>query len=278
MESVVVRRVPANGIQINVALAGDGPAVLLLHGFPHTWQVWSEIVPELARTHRVVAPDLRGLGDTTRAEHGYDATTLAADALALLDALGVSAVDVVGFDLSAPSAFLLALHQPQRVHRLVLIEALLGRLPGAERFLADGPPWWFGFHSVPGLAERVLTGHEAEYVDFFLRAGTVDGRGVTPAARAAFVAAYTGEESLRCAFAHYRALPAGAAQLADAVAGARLTVPTMAVGARPVGDALFRQLGPITDDLVGHVIDDCGHIVPQDRPGELLALLGPFLR
>ena len=277
MDPLTVRRVPANGIEINVALAGEGPAVLLLHGFPHTWQVWSESVPELARTHRVIAPDLRGLGDTTRAEDGYEVTTLAADASALLDALDVSAVDVVGFDLSGPTAFLLALHQPQRVRRLVVMEALLGRLPGAERFLAGGPPWWFGFHSVPGLAERVLTGHEAEYVDFFLRIGTFDGRGVTPAARAAFVAAYTGEESLRCAFAHYRALPAGAVQLADAVAGARLTVPTMAIGARPVGDTLFRQVGPIADDLVGHVIERCGHIIPQDRPRELLALLGPFL-
>ena len=277
MDPLVVRSVAANGIEINVALAGTGPAVLLLHGFPHTWQVWSEVVPELARTHRVIAPDLRGLGGTTRAHDGYDVATVADDALALLDALGEPAADVVGLDLGAPPAFLLALRHPQRVRRLVVMESLLGRLPGAERFLAAGPPWWFGFHAVPGLAERVLAGHEAEYVDFFLRTGTVGERGVSPAAREAFVRAYTGVDALRCAFAHYRALPAGAAQIADAVAATRLTVPTLAIGARPVGDTLFRQLSPITDDLAGHVIDECGHIVPLDRPRELLALLGSFL-
>lgn len=169
MTTPVVRRVDANGIQINVALAGTGPAVLLLHGFPHTWQVGSEVIPELARTHRVIAPDLRGLGGTTRADDGYDVTTLTADAVALLDALDEPAGDVVGLDLGVAPAFLLALRHPQRVRRLVVMEALLGRLPGAENFLANGPPWWFGFHAVPGLAERVLTGHEAEYIDFFLR-------------------------------------------------------------------------------------------------------------
>jgi pimeloyl-ACP methyl ester carboxylesterase len=278
VDPLVVRSVAANGIEVIVALAGTGPAVLLLHGFPHTWRVWSEVVPELARTHRVIAPDLRGLGGTTRARDGYDVATVATDALALLDALGEPVADVVGLDLGAPPAFLLALRHPQRVRRLVVMESLLGRLPGAERFLAAGPPWWFGFHAVPGLAERVLAGHEAEYVDFFLRAGTVAERGVSPAVRDAFVRAYTGEESLRCAFAHYRALPTSAAQIADAVAAARLTMPAMAIGARPVGDTLFHQLRPFADDLAGHLLDECGHIVPQDRPRELLALLDPFLR
>ncbi|PWW52282.1 alpha/beta fold hydrolase [Actinokineospora spheciospongiae] len=262
-----------NGIEVNATVTGSGPAVLLLHGFPHTARVWSEVIPHLARDHRVIAPDLRGLGATTRAPGGYDGGTLAADAEALLDALGEPDAAVVGIDAGAPPAFLLAARRPHRVRGLVLVESLLGTLPGAEDFLAGGPPWWFGFHAVPDLAETVLIGHEADYLDWFLTAGT-RGRGVPRAIRDEFVDAHTGRESLRCAFEHYRAMPTTARQIATA---GRLTVPTLAVGAHPVGDALERQLRPITDDLTAHVIPDCGHIVPLDRPDVLGPLLADFL-
>lgn len=217
-------------------------------------------------------------GASSRAASGYDAGTLAEDAAALLTTLGVSSAAVVGIDAGTAPAFLLALRRPPGlVRRLVVMESVLGRLPGAEDFLADGPPWWFGYHSAaPGLAETVLEGHEAAYVDWFLRAGTL-GEEVRPALRDAFVRAYTGRQALSCAFSYYRALPESAVQIEQAVATARLTVPTMALGARPVGAALERQLRPVTDDLTGHVIEDCGHIIPLHRPHALLALLHPFL-
>ncbi|HEX6347137.1 alpha/beta hydrolase [Umezawaea sp.] len=273
MTDISVTEVAANGIEITVATAGAGPAILLLHGFPHTWRVWEDVIPALADGRRVIAPDLRGLGGTTRATNGYDADTLAQDAAALLDALGEKTATVVGIDAGAPPAFLLAVRHPERVDRLVLMESLLGGLPGAEAFT---PPWWFGFHQVPGLAEQVLTGHEAEYLGFFLTAGT-QGRGVPPDIEAAFVDAYTGRESLRCAFEHYRAMPTTAEQIRDAVEHGRLTTPTLTIGAHPVGAALERQLRPVADDLTGHVIADCGHIIPLDRPDALLPLLADFL-
>lgn len=266
--------VRANGIDVNVAVAGAGPAVLLLHGFPQTWRLWSEVIPQLAPRHRVIAPDLRGLGASTRAADGYDAGTLAADAEALLDALGEQTAAVVGIDAGTPPAFLLAMRRPERIRRLVVMESLLGTLPGAEDFLAGGAPWWFGFHSVPGLAETVLAGHEAEYVDWFLTTGT---RGIPGEIRDEFVAAYAGSEALRCAFSIYREMPTSARQIREAVAAARLTVPTMAIGAHPVGSALERQLRPIADDLVAHLVEDCGHIIPLDRPQALASLLIPFL-
>lgn len=271
-----LRRVPVRGIELNVALAGSGPAVLLLHGFPHTWELWSDVMTDLSDRYRVIAPDLRGFGASSRAAAGYDGGSLAEDAAALLTALGVPSAAVVGIDAGAPPAFLLAMRRPERVRRLVVMESLLGGLPGAEEFLADGPPWWFGFHSAPGLAETVLEGQEAHYIDWFLRAGTL-GDGVRPPLRDAFVAAYTGREALRCAFSYYRALPESAAQIARAVTDSRLTVPTMAVGAHPVGATLERQLRPIADHLTGHVIENCGHIIPLHRPRALLALLRPFL-
>ncbi|MFC8797692.1 alpha/beta fold hydrolase [Promicromonospora sp. NPDC057138] len=270
-----VRTVAANGVSLNVAVAGSGPAVLLLHGFPHTWTVWSDMIPRLAGSHTVIAPDLRGLGDSERTAGGYDAATTVADLVALLDALAVAQADVVGLDLGTPVATLLALTSPDRVRRLVAMEALVGALPGAEEFLRDGAPWWFGFHAVPGLAERVVAGNEAAYLDFFLDSGT-RGRGVGDAFRAEVHRTYRGAEPLRSAFEYYRAFPASAAQIADAAPG-RLTMPVMTVGAASVGDVTFRQLAPLADDIVGRVIADCGHIIPQDRPDELVSLLLPFL-
>jgi pimeloyl-ACP methyl ester carboxylesterase len=272
-----LRRVPVGGVELNVAVAGSGPAVLLLHGFPHTWELWTDVMAGLADRHRVIAPDLRGFGASGRAASGYDAGTLAEDAAGLLTALGEDSASVVGIDAGTAPAFLLALRRPSLVRRLVVMESLLGRLPGAEEFLAGGPPWWFGFHAAePGLAETVLEGHEAAYVDWFLHTGTL-GEGVRPALRDAFVRAYTGRAALGRAFSYYRALPESAAQIERAVAATRLTVPTLALGARPVGAALERQLRPIADDLTGHVFEDCGHIIPLHRPEALLALLRPFL-
>ncbi len=271
------RMVDSAGTELHVVTAGSGPAVLLLHGFPHTWRVWSEVIPALAETHRVIAPDLRGTGDSARAAGGYDARSLAGDALAILDALEVESAAVVGIDAGATPAFLLALEHPGRVERLVLMEAMIGRLPGAEQFVQGGPPWWFGFHAVPGLAETVLDGHEAEYLDFFLRQGTHVGGGIDPVIRDHFVEAYRGAESLRCGFEHYRSMPRSASQVAEAVRARRLTVPTLAIGGDTVGAATAAQLAPIADDLSSHSIPDSGHIIPLDRPRELLAILQPFL-
>lgn len=276
MPQISLRTIATNGIEADVAIAGDGPAVLLLHGFPHTWRLWSEVIPRLAIRHRVIAPDLRGLGGTTRAANGYDAANLALDAEGILDALGEPSAAVVGIDAGAPPAFMLAMRRPERVRRLVLMESLLGGLPGAEEFTAGGPPWWFGFHAVPDLAETVLLGNEASYIDWFLTTGTL-GRGIAPEIRDAFVDAYTGRDALRCAFSHYRAMPTSARQIQDAVAAAPLTVATTTIGAHPVGDTLARQLRPHADDLTAHVIENCGHIIPLDRPRALLDLLLPAI-
>jgi pimeloyl-ACP methyl ester carboxylesterase len=269
--------VAVNGTELNVAVAGTGPAVVLLHGWPHTWRVWSAVIGRLAEQYTVFAPDLRGMGDSARPESAYDASTISDDIAGLLDAFAVPSASIVALDASVPAAFLLALRSPERVRGLVLMESLLAPLPGAESFLHSGPPWWFGFHAVPGLAETVLAGREREYIEWFLRTGTHDEQGVDPSVRDAFVTAYTGQDSLRCGFEYYRAFPANAAQIRAATATSRLTVPTLAIGANSVGDALHRQLEPISDTLTGHVIPNCGHIIPLDQPDALLDLLTPFL-
>lgn len=275
--SETIKQVPANGISMEAGVSGSGPPVVLVHGFPHTRHLWDKVTPELGRHHQVIAPDLRGCGGSTRATHGYDAMTLAADLLSMVDELGLEETDLVAIDAGVPAAFVLAMQHPDRVRRLVLMESTLGTLPGAVEFFGGGPPWWFGFHQVERLAETVLVGQEGAYLDFFYRAGTCDGAGIDRTVRDAFVESYTGAESLRCAFEYYRAMPRSARQIADLTTRGRLSVPTMAIGAQPVGETLERQLRPVTEDLRAELIAGCGHIIPLDRPEALLALLEGFL-
>ncbi len=107
--------------------------------------------------------------------------------------------------------------------------------------------------------------------------GTAGGQEIDAELAEAFAVAYTGVQALRCGFSYYRAMEQTGRQVADAAADGRLTVPTMAIGARPVGDVLYRQLVPVTDRLVGHLVEDCCHLIPLDQPQELLRLVLPFL-
>jgi len=275
---IEISRVHANGIGMQVATMGAGPPVLLLHGWPFTWFVWRRLMPALAASgYRALAPDLRGIGGTDCPTDGYDLHTLADDAAGLLQALDAEHAAVVGFDLGAAPAWMLAMRHPGAVRRLVLMEALLGSLPGAEKFLAHGAPWWFGFHAAPGLAETVLAGNEGPYLDWFFTNHTAGRSGIDPRARDFFVQAYSGRDALRGGFEHYRAFPVHAAQIAAAVKERRLTVPTMALGGGVVGDALYKQLAPISDQLTGHIIPDCGHIIPEEQPEALAAAVLSFI-
>jgi pimeloyl-ACP methyl ester carboxylesterase len=247
---------------------GNGPAVVLLHGFPHTYRVWERVVPKLAEQYRVIAPDLVA---------GGSALELADRIAELLDGLAVERAAVVGIDAGVQAAIGFALSRPERTDRLAVMEALLPGVAGAEAFTKSGLPWWFGFHQVPGLAERVVVGHEREYVEWFLRAGTADGSGIGPELTDAFAAAYTGTPALTAAFEHYRAMPRTAAELARLLPERRLDLPVLAIGAHPVGPALAAQLAAWADDLTTAQLDDCGHLIPLDAPDRLLAVLLPWL-
>jgi pimeloyl-ACP methyl ester carboxylesterase len=227
-----------DGLRTSVRRARSGPPILLLHGFPHTKQVWRAVEPFLvAAGYQVVTPDLRGLGDPDRTPDGYDAQNLATDQILLLDALSLGAAHVVGFDLGAAPAFALAAAHAERVQSLTIIEAIIGGLAGAETFLAAGWPWWFGFHQMPGgLPEDIVAGSEDRYVRFFLTIGSQIG--VPEDLAQHFVDAYTGRANLRAAFEHYRAMPANAQWNQGWAEDGRLSMPVAAIGASTVKDAL----------------------------------------
>ncbi|GAA0938183.1 alpha/beta hydrolase [Kribbella koreensis] len=247
---------------------GTGSAVVLLHGFPHTYRLWDRITPRLAQTHRVVAPDL---------VTGGSALELAERLEGLLDDLDIESATMVGIDAGVAAAIGFALQRPDRTQRLAVMEMVLPGVAGAEAFTQNGLPWWFGFHQVPGLAERVLVGHEREYIEWFLRAGTVSGEGIGSELTDAFAASYQGESALAGAFEHYRARSRTAEELAELLPTRGLKVPVLAIGSHPVGQTLAKQLVPFADDLTSIQLDDCGHLIPLDAPDRLLAALIPWL-
>jgi pimeloyl-ACP methyl ester carboxylesterase len=161
--SVTERRLQANGLTFNVAEAGSGPPVLLLHGFPDCWRLWRHQVPALAEAgYRVLAPDLRGFGETDKPERveDYKMRTLVGDAVGLLDALGVDRAAVVGHDWGAALAWMVATFAPDRVSRLVAVSV------GHPVSFADGDldqkqrSWYMLWFQFPGVAERVLPEHD----------------------------------------------------------------------------------------------------------------------
>lgn len=274
---VIIDQIHANGIDINVATIGQGPAILLLHGWPHDWHLWQSVMPALAEAgYRAIAPDMRGLGLSTRATEGYDLHTLADDMAALLDALHVDSATVAGIDLGAPVAFMLAMRHAKHVRRLVLSESLLGDLPGAEAFLSHGGPWWFGFHAIPGLAERAIEGNEEAYIGWFLaqHCHTAIPNDVAEG----FIRSYHGRESLRCGFEYYRAFPQQAQQIRAATAKGKVKQPVLTLIGGIVGDAIHSQLAPIAPRLARVDVSDCGHLVPLEQPAQCAKALIAFER
>ncbi|SFA93589.1 Pimeloyl-ACP methyl ester carboxylesterase [Rhizobium sp. NFR07] len=273
-----LRDIEANGTRVSVASAGSGPPVLFFHGWPHTWEIWRPVMERLQSQYTVIAPDLRGLGASERAKSGYDLHTLADDAVAVLDALDIETAGVVGIDLGTAISWMFAMRHPGRVSKLAVMEGLVGALPGAEGFLSKGPPWWFGFHGTPDLAETVLQGNEAAYIDWFLKAGTKDRRGVDASFRDAFVNAYASPDAMRSGFAHYRAFAENARQIDAIVAAGIPDLPILAIAGGVVGDALAGQLRPISAALQEDAIPDCAHLVPLEQPAALATKLDTFFK
>ena len=274
----LLRRISVNNTTINVATGGSGPAILFLHGWPHTWEIWREVMAAMKSSHTVIAPDLRGLGASANEERGYDLHTLADDAAGLLDALGLETADVVGIDLGVAICWMFAARYPARASRLVVMEGLVGALPGAEAFVKNGPPWWFGFHQVPGFAEKVLENNEAAYIDEFLLSGTQGRKGIAAEIRRAFIDAYSDRNAMRCGFEHYRAFPENARQIKAMLTEQKTELPVMAIAGGIVGDALAGQLRGIAADLTEITVPDCAHLIPLEQPAALVAQLRTFLR
>lgn len=281
----VQERLRAQDATVNLVRGGDGPPVLLLHGYPQTHTTWHTVAPLLAERYTVVCPDLRGYGDSDKpwgaADHStYSKRVMARDQVRVMTALGFERFAVVGHDRGARVAHRLALDFPERVTRLALLDIVPTRVVfgtlNQER--ATAVYHWLFLIQPVGLPERLIGAEPA----FYLR-WTLDHWCGTPGALAEEAVA----EYLRCfdaATIHatcedYRA--GATVDLADDAADRdrHIACPLLLLWSATGTGALYDVLSiwrERANDVRGHALD-CGHFLPEERPREVAAELGAFL-
>jgi pimeloyl-ACP methyl ester carboxylesterase len=192
-----------NGTTLHYVRGGHGPAIVLIHGFPEDWFAYHAIMPRLAKRFTVIAVDLRGIGGSKPTPGGYDAATVAADIARLMTARQLHGVYIVGHDLGGIVAYALVRSDPQAVRGAMILDAPIPGIAGWDESMAG--VWHVGFMQVPGLAEKLLAGREADYFGYFFNFGRF-----TPVERAHFVQAYSTPSQLHAVLEMYRAFPVDA--------------------------------------------------------------------
>jgi pimeloyl-ACP methyl ester carboxylesterase len=275
------RYVDVGNLRLHAVTGGDGPPLLLVHGWPETWYAWRMLMPTLARDFSVIAIDQRGIGLSDKPQDGYDAGTLASDLVALMDALGHPRFALYGTDVGMPIAYALAADHPDRLDRLVVSEAPLpGVSPSPPLFL---PPllnarlWHLAFNQLPKINEQLVTGREEIFfgAEFDASAGTNKLPGYAVKYYIDTLAA--SPDALRGSFGFYRALTTTIAQNQQRKER-RLTLPVLAIGGgESAGEGVGNAMKLAADDVQIMVIPGCGHWVAEQAPEELLAALTAFL-
>src|SRR3954470_14860940 len=214
-----------NGIQMHYVIGGHGDPVVLLHGWPETWYAWHKVMPALAKNYTVIAPDLRGLGDSSKPLAGYDGKTVAEDIHQLVGKLGFKTIFLVGHDWGTQVAYSYAAAHPTEVKRLTVMELTI---PG---FAPPGRPpiWWGLFHQVPNVPEALVQGKEMIYLSWFYHNLAYNPAAITQADINEYVSHYSAPGGMRAGFEYYRAFPQDAIQNMN-YSKTKLTMPVLALG------------------------------------------------
>jgi pimeloyl-ACP methyl ester carboxylesterase len=276
------RYVDTGQLRLHAVTGGQGPPLLLVHGWPQSWYAWRMLMPALARDFQVVAVDQRGIGLSDRPQDGYDTATLAGDMVALMDALGHQRFAMYGTDVGMPIAYALAADHRDRLERLVVSEAPLpGVTPSPPLFL---PPllnarlWHLAFNQLPAeVNEALVRGREGVFfgAEFAASAGT--NKLPEDAVKYYIDTLAADPDALRGSFGFYRAIPTTTAQNQQRKER-RLTLPVLAIGgAESSGDMVGATMQLVADDVQTMVLAGAGHWVAEQAPEELLAALTTFL-
>lgn len=271
--------VMVNGIRMHYRHAGEGSPVVLLHGWPQTSYCWHKIFDDLATTHTVIAPDLRGYGLTDKPRDGYDKRTMASDVSELVRTLGFDRVSVVGHDRGGRVAHRWALDRPDEVDRF----AVLDIIPTREmwrRMTADTARgyWHWLFHLQPDLPELLAGQNIAAYLNYFFERWTYQRQGLEAADE--YIKAFSAPGALRAGFDDYRASFPTDAEHDDADAGRKLAIPVLALWG---ATGLLGQLPTLeiwrdyAEDVTGFAITECGHFLAEEQPSIVVDHLRRFL-
>ena len=271
------RDIPANGTRIHVRSGGHGPAVVLLYGYGESGDMWIPLAAELAKDHQVIVPDLRGLGLSAKPAGGFDKKTQADDVTAVMDALGAPKADVVAHDIGNMVAFQVAARYPQRVRKLVLIDAPVPGVGPWDEVLKNPLLWHFRFGG-PDM-ERLVAGRERIYLDRFWNEFSATPARFGEAAREHYAALYALPGAMHSGFAQFAAFDQDAVDNRAFLAqGGRLKMPVLAVGGeKSFGPMMATVMRAAADDVTEAQVPGSGHWIMEENPAATTRLVMAFL-
>lgn len=271
------QEIAANGTTLHVRTGGKGPAVLLLHGYGETGDMWAPLAAALVRDHRVIVPDLRGMGLSAVAPGGYDKKTQAADMIALLDALKVPQADVVAHDIGNMVAYALAVQNQKRVTRLVLIDAPVPGIGPWEEILKNPLLWHFRFGG-PDM-ERLVAGRERIYLDRFWNEFSADPARFDEASRAHYATLYARPGNMHAGFAQFAAFDQDAIDNRGFLAAqGKLTMPVLALGGeKSFAGTMAAVMRFAASNVTEGIVPASGHWIMEENPDDTVKLVTHFL-
>lgn len=275
--SFKTQEIATNGASIHVRVGGQGPAVVLLHGYGETGDMWAPMAADLARDYTVVVPDLRGLGLSSKPQSGFDKKTQAGDVAGVLDALKIERADLVTHDIGNMVGFAFAAQYPQRVHRFVLIDAPVPGVGPWEEILKNPLLWHFRFGG-PDM-ERLVAGRERIYLDRFWNDFSATPDRFTEASREHYAKLYALPGAMHSGFAQFAAFDQDAIDnRAVLKARGKLTMPVLAIGGeKSFGTTMADTMRDAAIDVTEGVIPDSGHWIMEENPTATIAIVRAFL-
>lgn len=270
------QNIDTNGTTLSVRVGGQGPAVVLLHGFGETGDMWVPLATELAHDHTVIAPDLRGMGLSARPEGGYDKKTQGHDIAGMLDVLGIERIDLVTHDIGNMVGYAFAAQYPDRVIRFVLMDAPLPGVGPWEEVLKSPLLWHFRFGG-PDM-ERLVSGRERIYLDRFWNDFSADPTSFGEASREHYAGLYAQPGAMRAGFSQFAAFDQDAVDNKAFVARGKLTMPVLAVGGeKSFGPTMAVVMRAAATDVQEQVIPASGHWLMEEQPVATVAAVRDFL-
>lgn len=272
----------ANGVNLHYVIGGEGEPVLLWHGFLETWYCWRKVMPALAEQYTVIAPDMRGYGDSDKPEQGYDARTLAEDFRQLVQQFGFNQIHLVAHDMGAPPALVYASEYPDEVISLTYLdEPVLLKEPLQQIFkfapetMQAGGLWWWTFCLTKEMPEKLIAGHEREFLTYFYNTYCYDPNTVSDAIDE-YLRTFAAPGGVSGAIGVYRAIFESIEQT-EVLTQNKIKPPVLALGGeKSMGDRVKAMMQSVANIVSGSSIERCGHFIPDERPDYLVEQLFDF--
>lgn len=273
----VTKDISTGAATIHVRTAGAGPAVLLLHGYGETGDMWVPMAIDLAKDRTVIVPDLRGLGLSSKPVTGYDKKAQAEDMARVLDALRVERADVVAHDIGNMVAFALAAQYPDRVTKLAVIDAPIPGVGPWEEVLKNPLLWHFRFGG-PDM-ERLVAGRERIYLDRFWNEFSAAPSRFSEEAREHYAALYALPGAMHAGFSQFAAFDQDAIDNQKFLANGKLRMPILAAGGeKSFGSMMATIMRFAGTDVREAIISDSGHWIMEENPQETIRIIRDFLK